>query len=275
MQKHSKIHETSFPNNSSPSIIRSRISQSTLSNLTPTDYIKHSAITASTLTRDSISVSVPMHLKRSEVSRSTIENACARRSHIEDSSLKNVRSAQFLKAKNSRIESAASLRRCKLVNSSVGEKSSISRSEATDSVIVGSSVSRSDVVRGRVFRCRLKRATLKDCEVTNCIVVNSKFKGVVLKNGVWKNDKFVGSLGDDEEEEAVAVTADGHKLDLPVQNHNGKDRDTWTRELASESEASDFSDSDNEEESYQPTKNEKAKQIREEKYHDNPPPYTP
>ena len=59
----------------------------------------------------------------------------------------------------------------------------------------------------RVERSKLRRATLKECDVEDCIILRTEFKGMKLRNGVWKNGRLVGCV--EGKGEVVAVSLVG------------------------------------------------------------------
>lgn len=82
----------------------------------------------------------------------------------------------------------------------------LKRSEVHDSTVSDeSSVRRSRVSRSRVAHSRVKRSALTECDVANCILIRTDFKGMVLRNGVWKNGRLIGRMGHTE---VVAVGGD-------------------------------------------------------------------
>ena len=56
-------------------------------------------------------------------------------------------------------------------------------------------------------RSRLFRATLKECDVEDCVVDRTEFKGMKLRNGVWKSGKLIGCV--EGKDEVVAVSLVG------------------------------------------------------------------
>jgi uncharacterized protein YjbI with pentapeptide repeats len=97
------------------------------------------------------------------------------------------------------------MRRVQVMNSTVTDGSAMARSEARDSVVAESAVYRSTLEKSRVVKSRVKRSRLKDCDITDCVILNTDFTGMVLRNGVWRNGKLVGSVG----EGVAAATKDG------------------------------------------------------------------
>ncbi|KAL2834019.1 hypothetical protein BJY01DRAFT_224739 [Aspergillus pseudoustus] len=213
MGKRNTVNDTVFPN-SSPAITRSKISTSTLSNLTHADSIQRSTLSSVTITRSNNPDAGPTAakgssdattLRRCIISNSTLSHTSCRRGKVSESTLHNVRGARSLQATNSTLSNVASLRRVRVVNSTVTDQSAMARSEARDSVVTQSAVYRSSLEKSRVVKSRVKKSTLSDCEVNDCVILNTNFKGMVLKNGVWRNGKLVGSVG----EGVVAVSRDG------------------------------------------------------------------
>ncbi|KAJ0417878.1 hypothetical protein BJY00DRAFT_288846 [Aspergillus carlsbadensis] len=245
MGKRNDVTNTTFPN-SSPAITRSKISTSTLSNLTHSDSIHRCTLSSVTITRlpdasPARKGSTKTSLRRCVVSNSTLSHTSGRRCKVNGSTLHNVRAARS-DATNSTMSNVSSVRRVQVVNSTVTDGSAMARSEARDSVVAESAVYRSTLDKSRVVKSRLKRSRLQDCDITNCVILNTDFKGMVLRNGVWRNGKLVGSVG----EGVVAVTKDGKALDLPEKVETNPEG--WMHDLASETESSICDDSETEEE---------------------------
>ncbi|KAL4908798.1 hypothetical protein BDW74DRAFT_73260 [Aspergillus multicolor] len=315
MPRQNTITNSTFPN-SSPRIIRSEIIHSTLANLDASDTISRCYIDASTITKttkpanalDGVPVTSPdptptptpeptptksITLKRSKITTSTLTNTSLSRSTITASSLTNIPRARSAVAASSTLDNVSRLRRVNLTNSTITERSSMARSQAKDSVVSGSSVSRGSLEKSRVLRSRLRRSNIRDCEVSDCVIINTNFRGKVLRNGVWRNGRLVGSCAKGEGEGVVVdgqvsflflslgdledLFADGEqKLDTPMKGEKGTAK--WIEGLESEMESSDALDSESESESESddddamPKKEQKKKeQVRE----DPPPPYTP
>ncbi|KAL3465105.1 hypothetical protein BJX64DRAFT_253760 [Aspergillus heterothallicus] len=241
MGKRNTVDNTTFPNSSAPAITRSKISASTLSNLTHADSITRSALSCVNITRnpdpDPRTKGSATTLRRCVISNSTLSHTSCRRGKINESTLHNVRSARSLQAANSVLSDVASLRRVTVVNSTVTDQSAMSRSEARDSVVTESAVYRSSLEKSQVVKSRVKRSKLSDCEVTDCVIMNTDFRGMVLRNGVWRNGKLVGSVG----EGVVAFTRDGKEVELPEKGVVNPEE--WMHDLASETESSVFEDS--------------------------------
>ncbi|KAL4922413.1 hypothetical protein BDW62DRAFT_52741 [Aspergillus aurantiobrunneus] len=264
MPKKSTIVQSSFPN-SSPHLTRSEIILSTLSNLTQTDAISRCYIDSATITKNSSSSpnrsaeassksqdqDSTLHLRRCNITSSTLSNTSARRCTITQSTLSNVPSARCVQATCCTLDNVATLRRVAVSNTTVAEGSALVRTGARDSVVSSSAVYRGSLERSRVVRSRVRKSRLADCEVSDCVIVNTDFRDMVLRNGVWRNGRLVGCCGEREE-----VTVDGKKLDMPVKREKSQGPEKWMQGMASETESSDFDDSDEEEE-------------------DLPPPYTP
>lgn len=140
----------------------------------------------------------------------------------------------------------------------------MARSQAKDSVVSRSSVSRGSLEKSRVLRSRVRKSRLKDCEVSDCVIVNTDFRGMVLRNGVWRNGRLVGCCRAGEGE---GVVVNGKKMDAPMKGEKnsgcGKLMEGWE----SETESSDGLDSDSDDSNV-----EIAGKKTEE---DLPPPYTP
>ncbi|KAL2870384.1 uncharacterized protein BJX67DRAFT_282341 [Aspergillus lucknowensis] len=252
MPKHSTINNTVFPN-SSPAITRSQITSSTLSNLSHADRIHRSSLSSVTVIKNPHSAPKETAcLKRCVVANSTLSHTTARRCKVNGSTLHNVRAARSLQATNSTLDDVSSMRRVNVVNSTVTNHSAMARSEASDSVVSASAIYRSTLEKSRVVNSRVKKSRLRDCEVSDCVILNTDFRGMVLRNGVWKNGKLVGSCG----ETVVALSQDGKKVDLPTKVEENPE--VWMQGLASETWSSDCDDSDSDEET-----------------EDLPPPYKP
>ncbi|KAL5357357.1 hypothetical protein BJX96DRAFT_144330 [Aspergillus floccosus] len=220
-----------------PSISRSLINQCTFNNLTPADIIRSSKLNAVTITAkpldDASNIQSPRttSILRSDISHSMLSRVSARHSTITNSTLTNVASARHLDAKGSRFENVHSVRRSEVIDSTVTGRSSITRSRVRASVIAdGSSIRRSSLDSVQIAASRVKRSKLRDCDVRNCIIRRTDFKGVVLRNEVWKNGRLVGRIGASNLNETV----DGSKGEKVVT----KEAKVWMQD-ESESEVSD------------------------------------
>ncbi|KAG2420261.1 hypothetical protein HFD88_005062 [Aspergillus terreus] len=203
----------------------------------PADTIRRSklhAVTITTKTPSDISnIATPRttSIIRSDISHSTLSHVSARHSVITNSVLSHVASARHLDAKDSRFEDVLSVRRSTITVSTVTGRSSITRSRVHGSVVAdGSSVRRSSLDNVQMASSRVKRSTLRDCDVRNCIIQRTDFKGVVLRNEVWKNGRLVGRIGPSEQSE----TADGSKGEKVIT----KEAKVWMQD-ESESDVSD------------------------------------
>ncbi|KAL5000169.1 hypothetical protein BDV10DRAFT_43067 [Aspergillus recurvatus] len=287
MPKQNTIVNSTFPN-SSPRVIRSEIIHSTLLNLDSTDTISRCNITSSTIIKtttppstlstdnpvnilfgvpvtapDSTQTPTPSRitLKRSKITTSTLTNTSLHRSIITSSSLSNIPRARSVTATSSTLDNTSRLRRVNLSNTTVREQSAMARSQAKDSVVSGSSVSRGSLVKSQVVRSRVRKSQLTDCEVSDCVILNTDFRGMVLRNGVWRNGRLVGCCRGGEGE---GVVVNGKKLDVPMKSEKDRESGKWMEDWESETESSDCLDSDNDESDV----DEIAKKE------DLPPPYT-
>ncbi|KAI9367197.1 hypothetical protein BJX61DRAFT_547716 [Aspergillus egyptiacus] len=265
----STIVSSTFPN-SSPRLSRSSITNSTLCNLTHADSIKRSVLSNVSITNDpsppnpTITATPdpttptestepqaqkpPTTLTRCKITTSSLSHTRVKKSTITHSTLSNIRSARSLDAKNSTLENVSSLRRVKVTNTTVTAGSALSRVQATDSVVSGSAVYRSQLEGSRVFGSRVKKSRLRDCEMRNCVLVDTEFRGMVLRNGVWRRGRLVGSLplaGVDGDGEVVVMRRDGKKMDVAVEGEVDPER--WMQGLASETESTDWDDSESDE----------------------------
>ncbi|KAL4812868.1 hypothetical protein BDW67DRAFT_118567 [Aspergillus spinulosporus] len=287
MPKQNTIVNSTFPN-STPRISHSEIVHSTLLNLDSADTISRCNIISSSIMKTTTPTSLlntgnPVNilsggpvtspdptpnritLRRSKITSSTLTSSSLHRGTIISSSLSNIPRARSVTATNSTLDNASRLRRVDLSNSTVTEQSAMARSQAKDSVVSGSSVSRGSLEKSRVLRSRVRKSQLRDCEVSDCVIINTDFRGMVLRNGVWRNGKLVGCCKGGEGE---GVVVNGKKLDAPMKgekNHgSGKLMEGWE----SETESGDDLDSDSDDSNV----DEVARQKPEE---DLPPPYTP
>ncbi|RAK79074.1 uncharacterized protein BO72DRAFT_51245 [Aspergillus fijiensis CBS 313.89] len=214
--------------NASPTIRRSALTECSLSHLTPSDYIARSVLTAVTITgvggidrttaSTSASTSAPAcssNPSATSISRSTCTSCTIAHSHLHhcifaNCTLTNVSSSKFVQADHCTLENVISLRRCTLSDSIIGEWSWMTRCEVRASKIGGgSALRRSTIGDCRVTGSRLKKARLVNCEVEGCVIVNTDLKGMVVKNGVWKNGSLVGRV--DQSKDVVVVSRDGMK----------------------------------------------------------------
>lgn len=215
MTRHSCITNSTVDPATSPTIVRSTVDQCAFNNLNPADTIQRSVLSGVTITSraanaDNNTANTPFHsttvITRSKISNSALSNVSTRRSDISNSRVENVASARSLTVKDSHLEDIRSANRCSIKNSVVSGNSVLKRSEVHDSTVnEQSSVRRSRVSRSRVAHSRVKRSALTDCDVANCILIRTDFKGVVLRNGVWKNGRLIGRMGHTE---VVAVGGD-------------------------------------------------------------------
>lgn len=83
-------------------------------------------------------------------------------------------------------------------NSTVADGSALSRCKAKDSVVSSSAVYKGSIEKSHVAGSRLRRTKLKECDVRDCVIVNTDFRGMVLRNGVWKDGVLVGCFGGSE-----------------------------------------------------------------------------
>ncbi|KAL4983923.1 hypothetical protein BDW68DRAFT_25726 [Aspergillus falconensis] len=285
MPKRNTVVNSAFPN-SSPRVIRSEIVHSTLLNLDSADTISRCSITSSTIiktttptsTLNTVNIlfdgpvtapeptSTPSRitLKRSKITTSNLTNTSLYRSTITSSSLSNIPRARSVTATSSTIDNVSRLRRVDLSNTTVTEQSAMARSQAKHSVVSGSSVSRASLEKSRVVRSRVRKSQLRDCEVSDCVIVNTDFRGMVLRNGVWRNGKLVGCCRGVERE---GVIVNGKKLDVPMENEKDRGSGKWMEGWESETESSDCLDSD--------SGNESDVHEIAAKKEDLPPPYTP
>lgn len=208
MTRHSCITNSTLEAATSPTIVRSTVDQCAFNNLNPADTIQRSVLSGVTITSKAINAgnsqtNTPYHnttvITRSKISNSALSNVSARRSDISNSRVENVASARCLTVKDSHLEDIRSANRCSIKNSVVSGNSVLKRSEVQDSTVnEQSSVRRSRVSRCRVAYSRVKRSALTDCDVANCILIRTDFKGMVLRNGVWKNGRLIGRMGHTE-----------------------------------------------------------------------------
>ncbi|KAL4739896.1 hypothetical protein BDV11DRAFT_186636 [Aspergillus similis] len=229
MPKQNTIVNSTFPN-SSPRIIHSEIVHSTLLNLDSADTMSRCNIISSSITKTTtptiiLNTDNPVNilsggpvtspeptpdpapnritLRRSKITSSTLTNSSLHRSTITSSSLSNIPRARSVTATNSTLDNISRLRRVDLSNTTVTEQSAMARSQAKDSVVGRSSVSRASLEKSRVVRSRVRKSQLRDCEVSDCVIVNTDFRGMVLRNGIWRNGRLVGCCRADEGEGVV------------------------------------------------------------------------
>ncbi|KAL4768731.1 hypothetical protein BDW60DRAFT_196830 [Aspergillus nidulans var. acristatus] len=291
MPKQNTIVNSAFPN-SSPRIIHSEIVHSTLLNLDSADTISRcniisSSIMKTTTPTSTINTDNPVNilsggpvtssdptpdptpnritLKRSKITTSTLTNSSLHRATITSSSLSNIPRARSVTATNSTLDNVSRLRRVDLSNTTVTEQSAMARSQAKDSVVSGSSVSRGSLEKSRVLRSRVRKSQLRDCEVSDCVIVNTDFRGMVLRNGIWRNGKLVGCCRAGEGE---GVVVNGKKLDAPIKGEKSHGCGRLMEGWESDTESSDGLDSDSDDSNV----DEIAGKTTEE---DLPPPYTP
>lgn len=111
------------------------------------------------------------------------------------------------------MSNTTSLSRANVRNSVVGGKTpgesetEINGADIRDSNISSTEVRRCSLISTRVERSKLRRATLKECDVEDCIILRTEFKGMKLRNGVWKNGRLVGCV--EGKGEVVAVSLVG------------------------------------------------------------------
>lgn len=53
-------------------------------------------------------------------------------------------------------------------------------------------------------RSKLRRVALRQCDVDNCVITRTEFTGMRLRNGIWRNGRFVGPVDGMGEVEVVA-----------------------------------------------------------------------
>ncbi|PYI28695.1 hypothetical protein BP00DRAFT_428109 [Aspergillus indologenus CBS 114.80] len=222
----SRTTNTTTLTNASPTIRRSALIECSLSNLSPSDSITRSALTAVTISglnsidsrtsSTSASTAAPACSSTpstTSISRSTCTTCTITHSHLHhcifaDCNLANVSSSKFVQADHCTLENVISLRRCTIRDSIIDEWSWMTRCEVRASRIGGGSALRRSIISDcRVTGSRLKKARLVNCEVEGCVIVNTELKGVVLKNGVWKNGGLVGRV--DQSQDVVVVSRDG------------------------------------------------------------------
>ncbi|KAL4978742.1 hypothetical protein BDW66DRAFT_129483 [Aspergillus desertorum] len=290
MPKQNTIVNSTLPE-SSPRVIRSEIIHSTLLNLDSADTISRCNIISSTIIKTATPTSTidahnPVNilfggpvtapepsptptprriaLKRSKITISTLTNTSLHRSTITSSSLSNIPRARSVTATSSTLDNVSRLRRVNLSNTTVTGQSAIARSQAKDSVVSESSVSRGSLEKSRVVRSRVRKSQLRGCEVSDCVIINTDFRGMVLRNGIWRNGRLVGCCRGLEGEEVVV---NGKKLDAPLKSEKDRGSGKWMESWGSETESSDYLDSDSDESD--------VDEIAKKKKEDLPPPYTP
>ncbi|KAL6238786.1 hypothetical protein BDW75DRAFT_236985 [Aspergillus navahoensis] len=288
------LHPYKPPLLRTPRVIRSEIIHSTLLNLDSADTINRCNITSSTIIKTTTPASIlntnnpanilfsgpitapepspsstpgRITLKRSNITTSTLTNTSLHRSTITSSLLSNIPRARSVTATNSTLDNVSRLRRVDLSNTTVTEQSAMARSQAKDSLVSGSSVSRGSLQGSCVMKSRVRKSQLRDCDVSGCVIINTDFRGMVLRNGVWRNGRLVGCCGGLEGE---GVIVNGKKLEVPLKSEKDRGSGKWMEGWESETESSDCLDSDSDNET---DVDEIAKKKKKEE-EDLPPPYT-
>ncbi|KAL4929004.1 uncharacterized protein BDV17DRAFT_81282 [Aspergillus undulatus] len=206
-----------------------------------------------------------VRLNRSKINSSTLINASLRRSDVTRCTLSNIPRGRSLIATDSILDAVTPLRRVTASNSTASDGSALARSALAESILSHSAIYRSVLQRSHVMDSRVKKSKLVDCQVSNCVIINCDFKGMVLKDGVWRSGTFLGPVGEKGKKghggrgEVEGVLFGGEKLGKPVKSEKSQGPQEWMEELASETENSDRDDSESEEEDGK----------------DLPPPYTP
>lgn len=203
---------------SSPNIIRSTITTCTFQSLSSSDRIHRSDLSTVDLTnlprpldpkdkdKGKKSKKPPaVTITRTEASNSTLTRSSARLCTLNDSELVDVPAARSVVAKCSTLRDVPSIRRTTAEKSLV-EKSSLARCGLKDTTVSDSVVCRSKLDKVRLLRCRVKRTTLVECDVEDCEIFRTEFKGMRLKNGVWKKGRLIGKVA---EGEVIAIGVHG------------------------------------------------------------------
>ncbi|KAF7589873.1 hypothetical protein BBP40_003585 [Aspergillus hancockii] len=218
MTRRSTINNSSVPVASTPSISRSTINNCSFSELSSALSISRSDLDTVNIFRKTVpegSSSTAIPPSSTAICRSTLNycilaNAYVRRSRASSCEFIDVSSAKSMKAHHSKFENVGPLRRSYVMNSTVMGRSMLNRSKVKGSSVTdASSLRRSDLEDVQLSQSRVKKSVLRDCDVSNCMIIKSDFTGMVLRNGVWKNGKLVGRMG---ENEVVAMTRDGQNL---------------------------------------------------------------
>ncbi|PKY07207.1 hypothetical protein P168DRAFT_287695 [Aspergillus campestris IBT 28561] len=209
---------------SSPNITRSTITTCTFQSLSSSDRIHRSDLSTVDLTnppppldpkdKDKAKKSKKppaVTVSRTKASNSTLTRSSARRCTLADSELVDVPAARSVVADSSTLRDVPSIRRTSAEKSLV-EKSSLARCGVKDSTVSESVVCRSTLDKVRLLRCKVKRTTLVECDVEDCEIFRTEFKGMRLRNGVWKKGRLIGKVA---EGEVIAIGVHGEKLDIP------------------------------------------------------------
>ncbi|PYH88094.1 hypothetical protein BO71DRAFT_150089 [Aspergillus ellipticus CBS 707.79] len=224
---------------SPPSITRSNLNNTIFTNLNSSDTIVRSTLDNVTVARSNPRVSGKITITRCTLSASALAHIDLTRCTFTNSTVASVR-AVHVDAHKSEIADAR-LRRCTLSNATISNGCKISRSEARDSQVVdGCSVHRGAIEQSTVRGSAVRRANLVDCDVAGCVIVRTDFKGMVLRNGVWKNGRLVGRMGEGREVE-VLRKGDGVMMEVPEMLET-REPTVWMKEDGEESGMSEEDD---------------------------------
>lgn len=222
-----------------PSVERSVLRSCNFTNLSSSTYIRHSKLkdvdlsspatptagTPTTPTAASISTSTtvsaitskPSYIEHSNISSTAISASYILKSELESSALTNVTHMSRTMATTTTFTSPSHIDRSQFHNSQVSDReTSVDKSSVRNSSISGgSSVSKSKITEGSsVHNSSLEKADLEDCDIDDCLVEKTRFKGMVLRNGIWRKGDLVGRRRRDVEVVAEKKSENGKNTDM-------------------------------------------------------------
>ncbi|OKL55881.1 hypothetical protein UA08_08846 [Talaromyces atroroseus] len=139
-------------------------------------------------------------IRRSKIDTSDISESNLKRSKVVNSTLTTVRSAKWTKIKSSAVTNVNSMKVCEMKSAHVEDVDSLRRAVVERSIVVDCiKIKRGKIRDSTVRRVVLGRSTLDNCEAVDSVIYGSKFTGMMLVNGIWKNGSLVGKVDETKE----------------------------------------------------------------------------
>ncbi|KAJ5900035.1 hypothetical protein N7495_004779 [Penicillium taxi] len=154
-------------------------------------------------------------IARSDITNSAITSSYVKRSKLEGCVLSHVRLARRVTGQKTHFHNVDSVGRSEFSNSVVRDRSSVARSTIIGSTVRdASAIKRSTIAGSTISGTQTTRTLLENCDVEDCVILRSEFKGMVLKNGLWKKGQLIGRVG---AKPPVAIRKDGSSV-VSVEN---------------------------------------------------------
>lgn len=154
-------------------------------------------------------------LEQVEVERCQISKSCLRYARAQRSSFSKVK----LTGSSTRAE--VQVERCRLANSEVAGRSSLSRTTIADTLVRNVTLDRATIASSHITQSKIDSSSISSCDIADCKIQSTNFSNKFVRNGIWDRGTLVGRVDPTREvivkdlSEMRPVEVPPRQLDVP------------------------------------------------------------